>query len=183
MPAPGASCAIPASRSFRSIFSRARSMRLERRRGSVRSTGNVTESTSEISDCARDRNPTCPERTRNQLAGAPGFEPGNGGIKIRCLTTWLRPKTRADHTGAGGTGQRLGAWTRRTMWVLDRPHRDPSPPVMRTPPGAHGATISIGWPISCDLQPRSRQLAAWIAARCRPILPQPKRVTVGPEAG
>ena len=27
------------------------------------------------------------------LAGAPGFEPGNGGIKIRCLTTWLRPKT------------------------------------------------------------------------------------------
>ena len=27
------------------------------------------------------------------LAGAPGFEPGDGGIKIRCLTTWLRPKT------------------------------------------------------------------------------------------
>jgi hypothetical protein len=26
-----------------------------------------------------------------RLAGAPGFEPGNGGIKIRCLTTWLRP--------------------------------------------------------------------------------------------
>ncbi len=26
-----------------------------------------------------------------ELAGAPGFEPGNGGIKIRCLTTWLRP--------------------------------------------------------------------------------------------
>src|SRR3569833_3010331 len=24
----------------------------------------------------------------------PGFEPGNGGIKIRCLTTWLHP-TRA----------------------------------------------------------------------------------------
>ena len=29
------------------------------------------------------------------LAGAPGFEPGNGGIKIRCLTTWLRPIRRA----------------------------------------------------------------------------------------
>src|SRR5271155_1469317 len=28
------------------------------------------------------------------LAGAPGFEPGNGGIKIRCLTTWLRPIRR-----------------------------------------------------------------------------------------
>jgi hypothetical protein len=27
----------------------------------------------------------------SSVAGAPGFEPGNGGIKIRCLTTWLRP--------------------------------------------------------------------------------------------
>jgi hypothetical protein len=26
-----------------------------------------------------------------KLAGAPGFEPGNAGIKIRCLTSWLRP--------------------------------------------------------------------------------------------
>lgn len=25
------------------------------------------------------------------LAGAPGFEPGDGGTKNRCLTTWLRP--------------------------------------------------------------------------------------------
>src|SRR5690242_15767222 len=33
------------------------------------------------------------------MAGAPGFEPGNGGIKIRCLTTWLRPtRTRATLT-------------------------------------------------------------------------------------
>src|SRR3981189_2136611 len=30
------------------------------------------------------------------LAGAPGFEPGNGGIKIRCLTTWLRPNLSQD---------------------------------------------------------------------------------------
>src|SRR5437868_3536637 len=28
------------------------------------------------------------------MAGAPGLEPGNGGIKIRCLTTWLRPIAR-----------------------------------------------------------------------------------------
>jgi hypothetical protein len=27
------------------------------------------------------------------LAGAPGFEPGNDGIKTRCLTAWLRPTT------------------------------------------------------------------------------------------
>ena len=26
-----------------------------------------------------------------QLAGAGGIEPPNGGIKIRCLTAWLRP--------------------------------------------------------------------------------------------
>jgi hypothetical protein len=27
-----------------------------------------------------------------QVAGAGGIEPPNGGIKIRCLTAWLRPK-------------------------------------------------------------------------------------------
>src|SRR5882757_7042541 len=32
------------------------------------------------------------------LAGAPGFEPGNGGIKIHCLTTWRRPSRRPDHS-------------------------------------------------------------------------------------
>ncbi len=25
------------------------------------------------------------------MAGAPGIEPGNAGIKIRCLTAWRRP--------------------------------------------------------------------------------------------
>src|SRR6202035_2219729 len=29
---------------------------------------------------------------RECVAGAGGFEPPDGGIKIRCLTTWLRPK-------------------------------------------------------------------------------------------
>ncbi len=27
------------------------------------------------------------------MAGAPGFEPGYDGIKIRCLTAWRRPNT------------------------------------------------------------------------------------------
>ena len=27
------------------------------------------------------------------VAGAGGIEPPNGGIKIRCLTAWLRPNT------------------------------------------------------------------------------------------
>jgi hypothetical protein len=45
------------------------------------------------------------KRQQNQLAGAPGFEPGNGGIKIRCLTTWLRPKARRDHTCGNAADQ------------------------------------------------------------------------------
>ena len=30
------------------------------------------------------------------LAGAGGFEPPYGGIKIHCLTTWRRPKAEAE---------------------------------------------------------------------------------------
>ena len=33
-------------------------------------------------------------REEQTLAGAGGFEPPYGGIKIRCLTTWLRPNDR-----------------------------------------------------------------------------------------
>ena len=43
-----------------------------------------------------------PQR-RDWLAGAGGLEPPNGGIKIRCLTTWLRP--------IAPLGRRLGART------------------------------------------------------------------------
>src|SRR6185436_626688 len=63
------------------------------------------------------------------LAGAPGFEPGNGGIKIRCLTTWLRPiATRVGvlrRTGAPGARTIAGrprpinaafAWHGRFLW-------------------------------------------------------------------
>ncbi len=52
------------------------------------------------------------------VAGAPGFEPGNGGTKIRCLTAWLRPNAgviyfacracargRALVSAAGGSGR------------------------------------------------------------------------------
>jgi hypothetical protein len=30
------------------------------------------------------------------LAGAAGIEPAYHGIKTRCLTTWLRPKTTSN---------------------------------------------------------------------------------------
>src|ERR1044071_7542328 len=35
-----------------------------------------------------------------QLAGAGGIEPPNGGIKIRCLTAWLRPNRPGRNTGS-----------------------------------------------------------------------------------
>ncbi len=36
------------------------------------------------------------------MAGAGGFEPPDGGIKIRCLTTWLRPNASQGSNGLGG---------------------------------------------------------------------------------
>ncbi len=36
------------------------------------------------------------------LAGAPGFEPGNGGTKNRCLTTWRRPNREGVFSQARG---------------------------------------------------------------------------------
>ncbi len=38
-------------------------------------------------------------KSLKSLAGAGGFEPPNGGIKIRCLTTWLRPNAPSDCRG------------------------------------------------------------------------------------
>jgi hypothetical protein len=39
------------------------------------------------------------------LAGAGGIEPPNGGIKIHCLTAWLRPK--AVWKAVGRVGPRI----------------------------------------------------------------------------
>ena len=36
------------------------------------------------------------------LAGAGGIEPPNGGIKIRCLTAWLRPNRPGRNRGSTG---------------------------------------------------------------------------------
>src|SRR5271166_987236 len=64
------------------------------------------------------------------MAGAPGLEPGNGGIKIRCLTTWLRPNDtalftlaqRADHSGAGAGEQHAQNFVRSLpeAWIVGR---------------------------------------------------------------
>jgi hypothetical protein len=46
---------------------------------------------------------SCVRSNDGGLAGAGGIEPPNGGIKIRCLTAWLRPTD--EHGNAGGGRQ------------------------------------------------------------------------------
>ena len=38
----------------------------------------------------------CDPETPNEKEAPPGFEPGNGGFAIRCLTAWLRGHKRFD---------------------------------------------------------------------------------------
>src|SRR5271166_4632197 len=65
-----------------------------------------------------ERRKTSPVKGLKYLAGAGGFEPPYGGIKIRCLTAWRRPNPprrpraggkRADHSSRGFALQ----WPRR----------------------------------------------------------------------
>ena len=51
--------------------------------------------------------PAARVRGCGRLAGAPGFEPGNGGTKNRCLTTWRRPNPRNVLSRFPGNGKRL----------------------------------------------------------------------------
>ena len=51
--------------------------------------------------------------SRKALAGAGGFEPPHGGIKIRCLTTWRRPKNRSGRRRDGA--RRAFLWQRRSI--------------------------------------------------------------------
>src|SRR5215831_498377 len=44
-----------------------------------------------VASSAHTRISLSSSRQSENLAGAGGFEPPHGGIKIRCLTTWLRP--------------------------------------------------------------------------------------------
>src|SRR5277367_3745123 len=57
------------------------------------------------------------------MAGAGGFEPPDGGIKIRCLTTWLRPNASQGSNGLGGkradnsSGPPAPQWPSRTKFA------------------------------------------------------------------
>lgn len=49
------------------------------------------------------------------MAGAPGFEPGYGGTKNRCLTAWRRPNWRAVYPSRDGAASQKV--TRRALPV------------------------------------------------------------------
>ena len=51
------------------------------------------------------------------MAGAAGFEPANGGIKSRCLTTWRRPSGRRAYSGRAREGKgRIALVDRQIQW-------------------------------------------------------------------
>ena len=62
-----------------------------------------------------------------KMAGVPGFEPGNAGIKNRCLTAWRYPNKKSFtsrrgylQTYYGSLYGHLTAWIypiRATLWV------------------------------------------------------------------
>jgi hypothetical protein len=72
--------------------------------------------------------PAHAQRRDSKLAGAGGFEPPYAGIKIRCLTTWLRPTDLPDRSG-GASGRfaaiagrgKLSTTSRRGNNTRDRP--------------------------------------------------------------
>ena len=45
--------------------------------------------------------PPIPSGLRSILAGAAGFEPADGGVRDRCLTTWLHPNMMVIPAGIG----------------------------------------------------------------------------------
>src|ERR1700686_2474537 len=75
-----------------------------------------------------------------RLAGAPGFEPGNGGIKIRCLTTWLRPKSLRELKAAHGIATRSGTINAFPSGMAVR--ANPGPPC---PPRLTAGSPGLDW--------------------------------------
>ena len=79
------------------------------------------------------------------MAGAPGFEPGNGGTKNRCLTTWRRPNcggVYSSRRGAARGNRRLSAGERGLCRARPEPVRDgaagrPESPVRPADAGRH----------------------------------------------
>jgi hypothetical protein len=83
-------------------------------------------------------------RLGDWLAGAGGFEPPHGGIKIHCLTTWLRPKSRPGTAGPG----------RASRTIMKRPAGS-NPQTGQAPAYAHQSEADVPPPLGAPEQSRS----------------------------
>src|SRR5215467_5144836 len=76
---------------------------------------------------------------KQTMAGAGGFEPPYGGIKIRCLTTWLRPNRLDRLTGRYSSGNTT-AGAPSPYWYQDRglscARRSDRPDIVRSGQGS-----------------------------------------------
>ena len=76
----------------------ARNVLRQRRSGIARKQRQCVAGTHKPVRCAR----SLPPASAGELAGVEGFEPPNGGIKTRCLTTWRHPSPSADADNDAG---------------------------------------------------------------------------------
>ena len=44
---------------------------------------------------------------KSKVAGVPGFEPGNAGVKVPCLTAWLHPNIVESNSFSSGHSARI----------------------------------------------------------------------------
>src|SRR5580704_9565231 len=73
-------------------------------------------------EAAREQDHFAKEFNLLALAGAGGFEPPYGGIKIRCLTAWRRPNVPQDWSGPAEGGRTIvPAFAHRNGWRGDFP--------------------------------------------------------------
>jgi hypothetical protein len=123
------------------------------------------------------------------LAGAEGIEPSYGGIKIRCLTAWLRPITRQG-TRVKYMERRRGTRCRNETAAAStagaRRQRGPAPrlrttrsSVMSTPSHARGVPVSASGLIGGVATPRG---PAGLASR-RSVARSAQPVTCSRSAG
>src|SRR6184192_1702174 len=98
--------------------------------------------------------PRAIRRARSQkLAGVEGFEPPNGGIKTRCLTTWRHPSTRRSYhphpcgweAGAHLTPPHPPRVCRRSSWSGERsrPRATKLPQRSGTRPASRSASAAL----------------------------------------
>ena len=121
------------------------------------------------------------------LAGAPGFEPGNGGIKIRCLTTWLRPTSAARRRAwrlpaapCSAAASHRPRGSRNRSAAAAGTIRGPPATINACPAGSIGAGPASGWTACGRTAPESSPGAAKPCS-CRMFVGQFSRARSAPK--